>query len=100
MGRPVQAEQTLSLARLSGITLYEPGALTLVARAGTPIAEIEAALAAEGQMLPFEPIDHRALLGSDGTPTIGGGYPNTWLRAPASNYMDVKLLPAQTARSC
>ena len=72
LGRPVQAEQTLSLARLSGITLYEPGALTLVARAGTPIAEIEAALAAEGQMLPFEPIDHRALLGSDGTPTIGG----------------------------
>ena len=33
----------------SGITLYEPGALTLVARAGTPLAEVEAALAAEGQ---------------------------------------------------
>lgn len=72
LGRPAQAERTLSVAGLSGITLYEPGALTLVAGAGTPIAEIEAALAAEGQILPFEPIDHRALLGSSGEPTIGG----------------------------
>ena len=72
LGRPVQAKQTLSTAGLSGITLYEPGALTLVAKAGTPMADIEAALAAEGQMLPFEPPDHRALLGSEGTPTIGG----------------------------
>jgi glycolate oxidase FAD binding subunit len=76
LGRPVQAEATLSTAGLSGITLYEPGALTLVVKAGTPVAEIEAALAAEGQILPFEPMDHRALLGtgddSGGEPTIGG----------------------------
>lgn len=57
---------------LSGITLYEPGALTLVAKAGTPLAKIEAALAAENQRLPFEPIDLRALQGTGGTPTIGG----------------------------
>jgi glycolate oxidase FAD binding subunit len=72
LGHPVQAEQTLSVAGLSGITLYEPGALTLVAQAGTPVAEIEAALEAEGQMLAFEPPDHRTLLGTEGTPTIGG----------------------------
>ena len=72
LGRPVQASRTLSTAGLSGITLYEPGALTLVVKAGTPMAEVEAALAAEGQMLPFEPIDHRALLGAQGEPTIGG----------------------------
>ncbi len=72
IGRPVQAEATLSTAKLSGITLYEPGALTLVVRAGTPLAEVEAALAAEGQRLPFEPPDLRGLLGSDGTPTVGG----------------------------
>lgn len=71
VGRPV-AGQVLSTARLSGITLYEPGALTLVARAGTPLAEVEAALAAEGQRLPFEPMDHRGLLGTGGEPTIGG----------------------------
>jgi glycolate oxidase FAD binding subunit len=72
LGRPVQAEKTLSTNWLSGITLYEPGALTLVVKAGTPLAEVEAALAAEGQMLPFEPMDHRALLGTTGDPTIGG----------------------------
>ena len=73
--RPIGTTQTaevLSTARLSGINLYEPGALTLVAKAGTPIDEIEAALAEEGQMLAFEPMDHRALLGTAGTPTIGG----------------------------
>ena len=57
---------------LSGITLYEPGSLTLVAQAGTPLAEVEAALAAEGQRLAFEPMDHRALMGTKGTPTLGG----------------------------
>ncbi|MFO6464178.1 FAD-binding protein [Jannaschia sp. KMU-145] len=68
---PAEGE-ALTTAGLSGITLYEPGALTLVARAGTPMAEVEAALAAEGQRLPFEPMDHRPLLGTSGTPTIGG----------------------------
>jgi glycolate oxidase FAD binding subunit len=71
LGRPVAGE-VLSVAGLSGIELYEPGALTLVARAGTPLAEVEAALAAEGQRLPFEPMDHRRLLGTEGAPTIGG----------------------------
>jgi len=72
LGRPVQAADTLSTAGLSGIDVYEPGALTLIVRAGTPLAEVEAALAGEGQRLPFEPVDHRALLGSSGEPTIGG----------------------------
>ena len=62
----------LSTAALTGITLYDPGALTLVAWAGTPLAEVEAALAAEGQRLPFEPMDHRGLMGLEGVPTIGG----------------------------
>lgn len=62
----------LDLSALSGVTLYEPGALTLVAQAGTPVAEIETLLAAENQRLAFEPMDHRALLGTTGTPTIGG----------------------------
>lgn len=66
------AIDTLDMGGLTGITRYEPGGLTLEARAGTPMAEIEAALAAENQMLAFEPMDHRALLGRDGSPTIGG----------------------------
>lgn len=62
----------LTTAALRGITLYEPGALTLVVRAGTPLTEVETALAAEGQRLAFEPMDHRGVLGTRGTPTIGG----------------------------
>ncbi len=71
IGHAVDGE-ALSVAGLSGISLYEPGALTLVAHAGTPMTDIEAALDAENQMLAFEPMDHRAVLGTDGTPTIGG----------------------------
>ena len=57
---------------ISGISLYEPGALTMVVGAGTPLAEVEAALAAEGQRLPFEPGDWGAVLGAPGHSTIGG----------------------------
>ena len=71
-GNPVRADAVLETGGMSGITLYDPGALTLVAQAGTPLAQIEEALAAEGQMLPFEPMDHRLLLETDGEPTIGG----------------------------
>jgi len=71
VGRPVVGA-ALSVAGISGITLYEPGALTLVAAAGTPLAEVEDVLAGGGQRLPFEPMDHRGLLGTGGVPTIGG----------------------------
>ncbi|QFT58000.1 putative FAD-linked oxidoreductase [Sulfitobacter sp. THAF37] len=66
------AGEPLSVAGLSGISLYEPGALTLVVKAGTPVAQIEAALAEANQRLAFEPMDHRGLLGTGGEPTIGG----------------------------
>ncbi len=66
------AGDKVDMRAMSGITLYEPGAMTIVAKAGTPLSEINAALAAENQRLAFEPMDHRALLGSTGEPTIGG----------------------------
>lgn len=66
------AGDVLSVAKLSGITTYDPGALTIVAKAGTPVADIEKALAKQNQRLAFEPMDHRALLGTKGKPTIGG----------------------------
>ncbi len=43
----------------------------MAARAGTPLAEVEALLASRGQMLPFEPMDLRGLYGSSGAPTLG-----------------------------
>ncbi len=66
------AGDVLDMSGLSGVTFYDPGALTMVAQAGTPLAEIETVLAAEGQHLAFEPPDHRPLLGTTGEPTIGG----------------------------
>ncbi|HSR54901.1 MAG TPA: glycolate oxidase subunit GlcE [Alphaproteobacteria bacterium] len=68
-GRPVLADRRLSLARLSGITYYEPGELVLEAWAGTPLSEIEAALAENGQQLAFEPPDLGPLYG--GPPDLG-----------------------------
>ncbi|WP_226624074.1 FAD-binding protein [Alloyangia pacifica] len=64
--------EPLETGGLSGITLYEPGALTLVAGAGTPLAEVEAALDAENQRLAFEVPDMRGLLGTQGDSTLGG----------------------------
>ncbi len=71
LGRPFQAERSLSMRNLSGITLYEPSEMIIGAKAGTPLREIEAALNEKGQMFAFEPMDHRNLLGSKGEPTIG-----------------------------
>ena len=70
-GLAVEGE-ALETGALSGIRLYEPGALTMVAGAGTPLAEIEAALAAEGQMLAFEPYDLAGVTRAGGASTIGG----------------------------
>jgi glycolate dehydrogenase FAD-binding subunit len=73
IGRPAQTDATLDLSALSGITLYEPEELVLSARAGTPLADIEAAVAAQNQMLAFEPMDYGPMLGAAaGRGTIGG----------------------------
>ena len=73
LGRPVQASRNLDLSALTGITLYEPEELVLSARAGTPLAEIEAALAEKRQQLAFEPADLGTLLGgAPGGGSIGG----------------------------
>ena len=73
LGRAAQADATLDLSVISGITLYEPEELVLSARAATPIAEIEKALEEKKQELAFEPMDYGPLLNkAPGTGTIGG----------------------------
>jgi len=73
IGRPAQTDLTLDLSALSGVTLYEPEELVLSAKAGTPLKEITALIAARGQMLAFEPMDYAALLGGPtDRATIGG----------------------------
>jgi len=46
---------SLDLTGHRGVINYEPRELVITVRAGTRLAELEALLAAEGQMLPFEP---------------------------------------------
>jgi len=73
IGRAAQWDVTLDLSGFSGVTLYEPEELVLSAKAGTPLAEIEALVAASGQELAFEPMDYGPLLGiAVGAGTIGG----------------------------
>ena len=47
--------EVLSTRTLTGVVDYQPKELVLTARAGTPLAEIEALLAEHNQMLAFEP---------------------------------------------
>lgn len=49
------AGEVLETREFSGIVDYEPTELVVTARAGTPLSELEAALAQHNQMLAFEP---------------------------------------------
>jgi glycolate oxidase FAD binding subunit len=76
LGRPLQLPRTLDLSVLAGIRDYEPSELVLTAGAATRLDELDAALAACGQMLAFEPPDWGALYGlppeAAGRRTLGG----------------------------
>jgi glycolate dehydrogenase FAD-binding subunit len=91
IGRPAQTDLTLDLSALAGVTLYEPEELVLTARAGTPLAEIEALIDAKGQQLAFEPMDYGPILGGlAGRGTIGG--------ALAANVSGPRRIKAGAAR--
>jgi glycolate oxidase FAD binding subunit len=47
----------------SGIVRHDPADLTVTAFAGTPIAELDAALAGSGQFVPLDPFDPKATIG-------------------------------------
>ena len=53
-GAPLRGE-VLNTRAHSGIVSYEPSELVVTVRGGTPLAELEAALAEKGQCLAFEP---------------------------------------------
>jgi glycolate oxidase FAD binding subunit len=89
-GNAVAASARLRSTGLTGIVSYNPGEMVMTARAGTPLAEVEAALAENGQMLAFEPMDHRPLMGTSGEPTIGGVF--------AANVSGPRRLVAGAAR--
>ena len=91
LGRPSQTDITLDLSGLTGVTLYEPAELVLSAKAGTPLAEIEALLEKNNQQLDFEPMDYGPLLGGPaGQGTLGG--------AIATNLSGPRRIKAGAAR--
>jgi len=70
---PAEGAQRVDLSAFSGVIDYEPTELVLTAGPATPLDEIEALLAANNQMLAFEPPRHAALCGRTGAvPTLGG----------------------------
>ncbi|CAN7710170.1 FAD-binding protein [Neorhizobium tomejilense] len=71
-GNSGEPAEMMNSTGLSGIVDYEPAEMVMTVKAGTPVAEIEAALAANRQMMAFEPMDHRGVMGTLGEPTIGG----------------------------
>lgn len=72
IGAPREAT-ILSMAGLTGVVDYDPAELVLTVRAGTPLAEVEALVGSERQMLAFEPWDHGPIFGKPpGSATIGG----------------------------
>jgi len=73
IGRPMTTSFSLSTRALRGITLYEPNEMVMAARAGTPLAQLEASLAERSQMLAFEPTNLAAVAGGEASAaTIGG----------------------------
>jgi glycolate oxidase FAD binding subunit len=66
------ADAVLSLAGLNRVIDYAPEELVLTAQAGVKLATLEKLVAAEGQMLPFEPPHLTKLMGAKGQPTLGG----------------------------
>jgi glycolate oxidase FAD binding subunit len=54
LGQSLQGE-VLDTTAYSGILSYEPSELVITVRCGTPLAEVEAALAEKGQSFAFEP---------------------------------------------
>src|SRR5215510_10511396 len=73
IGRPMQTAANLSSKAMRGIALYEPTEMVMAARTGTPLSQVETALAERGQMLAFEPVDYGPMLGGEaGQATIGG----------------------------
>lgn len=68
---PASNGTVLDTREWSGIVDYDPAELVITARSGTPLAEIEAALAEHRQMLAFEP-PHFAADGKQAT--VGGAF--------------------------
>ena len=72
-GAPVEDATLLDMTGFAGVIDYDPAELVLTVGAATPLAEVEALIAGQHQMLTFEPFDHGPIYGAPGgAATIGG----------------------------
>ena len=72
-GAPDRDADILDMTAFGSVIDYDPAELVLTAGAGTPLAQIQALVDSENQMLAFEPVDHGGLYGRpSGAATIGG----------------------------
>ena len=74
IGRVDGADLRLSTAKLDKVVDYQPHELTLTVQPGAKLSKLEALLAAQGQMLAFEPPRLTKALRTKGEPTIGGAF--------------------------
>ncbi len=85
--------EPISTAEHRGIVSYDPAELVITARSGTPLADVESALAERGQKLSFEPphFGDRATLG--GTIACGlSGPARPFAGAARDQVLGVKLI--------
>jgi glycolate oxidase FAD binding subunit len=71
-GEAAASAQVLDTRTHTGIVSYEPSELVVTVRAGTPLSELEALLAEQGQCLAFEPPRYRAANNQHSQATVGG----------------------------
>ncbi|RMG33371.1 MAG: glycolate oxidase subunit GlcE [Gammaproteobacteria bacterium] len=92
LGNPVDGDP-LDLSAHRGVVRYEPTELVITARGGTPLAEVEAALAENRQTLGFEPphFGGRGTLGGAVASGLGGPA-RPWGGAPRDLLLGVRLL--------
>ena len=92
LGREVAGE-ALRTTGHTGIVSYDPAELVLTARGGTPLREIEAALAEHGQRLPFEPPSFGDAATVGGTVACGLAGPARAASGPLRDYvLGVRIL--------
>jgi glycolate oxidase FAD binding subunit len=85
--------EVLELGAYRGIVSYEPAELVITARCGTPLAELEAALLACGQHLPFEPPHFGPTATIGGCVAAGLSGPRRLAAGPLRDFvLGVKLL--------
>ena len=86
-GDTIAALEVLDCRANLGVISYEPTELVITARCGTPLAELQATLAAERQYLPFEPPHFGAQATVGGAVAAGLSGPRRMAAGALRDYM-------------